>query len=684
MSAPSPSGRTRPRHGRFQVPGAAALFAVGMMLLSASLPARASGQHPSMPLSPFPGPLNTTRLPRGPYAVKILHNRMVPMSDGIRLATDVYLPVKRGKWPAILVRTPYGKRFNADRGRFFASHGYVYVVQDVRGVYESEGTFNPYVNDPADGLQTAQWITRQPWFNAHEGLALEGGSYMAATAIDTALENPPDLRAAYIYIASANYHDDGGCRDGAVRLKHDVGYANALCAEIVPRRVRPGSPLRAANPFANLSPAKIWAEDRQTPLDIGRLSATCPWYNDWVSNENQNWYWNQPGFDHVPLLSRWPHVPTEFLGDYYGLFLGGTIIDYTAARRALRRDPRAPVALTLGPWTHGASESAMAGSGYFGPHAIVNPYLQALAWFDHYLKGIDNGVNRQPRVRYFVMGGGSGAIAPFAGPPNPGEGGEKIDILGHWLSARRYPPPGTKVLPLFVGPRDTLSATPSGASSHRPARAGRYVFRYNPLHPSPTLGGNFIFGQGVAPNGAQNQTCQPSILDCDGSRQALDQRADTIALRSPVLATPVTIAGHVRVTLYASSSAPDTDFTAKLLDDYPNGTQINVASGIIDAKYRNGLAQPRRLVPGHIYKLTIDLLETGQIFEPGHRIELDISSSNFPDFNRNMDVYQNVALQTAAEAISATQTVYFGGQTPSHVDLPVSPGSRANFMRIKP
>lgn len=616
--------------------------------------------------------------------MKVLHNLMVPMSDGIRLATDVYLPKVRGRWPAILVRTPYGKRFDANRGRFFASHGYAYVVQDVRGVYASEGTFNPYVNDPEDGLQTAEWVIRQPWFNAHEGFAVEGGSYMAATAIDTALQHPPDLKAAYIYIASANYHDDGAWRDGAVRLQHDVGYANALCSEIVPKLVHRDSPLRAANPFAKPSPAQIWAEDRETPLDIRRLSATCPWYSDWVDNESQNWYWDQPGFDHLPLLSRWPHVPTEFLADYYGLFLGGTIIDYDAARKALQGDPKAPVALTIGPWTHGASEFAMAGSGYFGRGAIVNPYVQALAWFNRYLKGIRNGVNRQPRVHYFVMGGGSGAIAPYIGPPNPGEGEEKIDILGHWRSARSYPPRGTTVMPLFVGPRHTLSAAPDGGAAHRSAPQGRYVFRYDPLHPSPTLGGNFIFGQGVAPNGAQNQTCQRNILDCEGSTQVLDRRRDTIALRTPVLTRPVTIAGHVRVTLYVSSSAPDTDFTAKLLDDYPNGTQINVANGIIDAKYRDSLARPKRLEAGHIYKLTIDLWETGQVFEPGHRIELDISSSDFPAFNRNMDVYRNEGLQTAREAVIATQTVYFGAETPSQVDLPVSPGSRPAFGAISP
>lgn len=639
-------------------------------------PAASARPHPAPPA--FPGPLNTVRLPPGPYAVRVMHDVMVAMPDGMRLATDVYRPRRPGTWAAILIRTPYGKHSDAAEGRFFASHGYAYVVQDVRGVFASEGTFNPYVNDPPDGLETAKWITRQPWFNARLGLALYGGSYMAATAIDTALGHPPDLKAVYIYIASANYHNDGAWRDGAERLQHNVGYGNMLCAEVVPRVLRPGSPLSTENPLIGLRPAQIWAEDRQTPLGSARISGTCPWYTHWVRNDDQDWYWDQAGFDHLPLLSRWPHVPTEILGAYYGLFLGGTVVDYNAIRKALRHHPRAPVALTLGPWTHGGNESEMAGSGYFGSGAIVNQDLQALAWFDRYVKAGNSGPAGQALVHYFIMGGGTGAITPYSGPPNPGEGDGRIDIRGTWRSASSYPPPGTKTLPLFVGPHNTLSSVAPRASSD----PGRYVYRYNPVHPVPTMGGNFTFGQGVAANGAQNQTCTPLLLDCGGSAQALDRRSDVIALETPVLTKAVTIAGHVTAALYVSSSAPDTDFTARLLDDYPNGTHINVASGIIDAKYRNGLSTPQRMSAGRIYRLTIDLWETGQVFEPGHRIELDVSSSNFPDFNRNMNVFANEGLQTTREAVTAVETLYFGAGTPSQVDLPVSRGSQVGFTTI--
>ena len=630
----------------------------------------------------FPGALRSRSLPAGPYPVRVLRQLMVPMSDGIRLATDVYLPKTRGTWPAILVRTPYGKASEDRHGEFFASHGYAYVVQDVRGLFGSEGTFDPYVNDPADGLQTAQWIERQPWFNARRGLALYGGSYLAATAIDTALEHPPDLKAIYVYIASADYHEDGAWRGGAVRLQHDVGYANLLCAQVIAKVVRPDSPMLSPNPLAEPTPGRIWAEDRATPLALPSLTGICPWYRDWVNNEAHDWFWNQRGFDHRPQLAHWPHVPTEFLGAYYDLFLGGTLVDFAAASKALRRAPQAPVALTLGPWTHGASESDRAGSGYFGRQASVNPDLQALAWFDHYLEGVANGVGSQPPIHYFIMGSGSGTVTPYRGPPNPGEGDQSIDIRGTWKAAVAYPPPGTRSLPLFLGPGRTLTPVPVPARAANRTGAGRYVFRYNPLRPVPTLGGNFIFGAGVAPNGAQNQTCQPVLLDCNGAREALDRRSDTIALRTPVLRKPLTIAGHITATLYVSSSAPDTDFTARLIDDYPNGTQINVAGGIIDAKYRHGTATPSRLIPGRIYRLRLDLWESGQVFEPGHRIELMISSSNFPDYNRNMNVYGNEGLQTTREAVTAVQTVFFGGNTPSRVNLPVAPGSQGALRAI--
>ena len=642
----------------------------------------ASAQCAAAPAAVFPGALRNRSLPTGPDPVRVLHEVMVRMSDGVRLATDIYLPRRSGTWPAILVRTPYGKASDVSRGEFFASHGYVYVVQDVRGLFGSEGTFNPYANEPEDGRQTAQWIVRQPWFNARRGLALYGGSYLAATAIDTALEHPADLKAIYVYIASADYHEDGAWRGGAVRLQHDVGYANLLCSEVIPKVVRPGSPLLSANPLAAPSPQKIWAEDRATPLPLPSLTGICPWYRDWVDNEAHDWFWAQRGFDHRPQLAQWPHVPTEFLGGYYDLFLGGTLTDFTAAARALRGVPRAAVALTLGPWTHGASESDRAGSGYFGRQAVVNPDLQALAWFDHYLKGIANGIGSQPPIHYFVMGGGNGTLRPYTGPPNPGEGDQSIDIRGAWKSAVAYPPPGTRTLPLFLGPGRTLTPVQVHAQGADRAGAGRYVFHYDPLRPVPTVGGNFIFGEGVAPNGAQNQTCQPVLLDCNGSSAPLDRRSDVIALRTPVLSKPVTIAGHITATLYVSSSAPDTDFTARLLDDYPNGTQINVASGIIDAKYRHGTSAASRLIPGRIYRLTLDLWESGEVFEPGHRIELMISSSNFPDYNRNMNVFGNEGLQTSRAAVTALQTIFFGGDTPSRLNLPVSPGSQAALRAI--
>lgn len=589
--------------------------------------------------------------------VSVQQNVWVTMPDGVRLATDLYMPATAGAYPTILVRTPYGKSGNASEGTFFAQHGYIYVVQDVRGRYNSEGNFDIYANEGPDGLATAQWIAQQPWFNQQLGLALYGGSYLAATALDAALLHPPYLKAIYAYIASANYHQDGAWRSGAFRLVHNVGFANFLCSNQLDRSLQPGSP--AANLFS-LDPTSQWQQMQQTPLAIHTITANCPWYNNWANDSEQDWYWNQPGFNHLPDFSQWPHVPTALLSGWYDIFEAGTIQDYLAAVQY----SHSPVSFTIGPWTHGGQGSPMAGSGFFGTAAAIDLDSQVLAWFDHWMKGIDNGVNHQPAVKYFQMGGGSGAITTNA------NGQQQIDIEGSWQSAASWPVPGVHMTPFYLHAGGAL------ATNKTPNPGGpqaQDTFTYDPHHPVPTMGGNFIFGAGIAPNGAQNQVCQPTQLDCMGSSAPLDQRPDVLVYQTPALTSDVQVAGPMSLTLWAASSAVDTDFTAKLVDVYPNGTKVNIADGVIRARYRNDPAEPQFLQPGQPTKFTIDLWSTATLFKAGHRIELDVSSSNFPLYDRSLNTGNPIGTDVMADAVIAHQTVFHSIQYPSELTLPILP-----------
>ncbi len=588
--------------------------------------------------------------------VTVQQNVWVTMPDGVRLATDIYMPAAQGAYPTILVRTPYGKSGNASEGDFFAQHGYIYVVQDVRGRNNSEGNFDIYVNEGPDGLATAQWIVQQPWFNKELGLALYGGSYLAATALDTAVLHPPYLKAIYAYIASANYHQDGAWRSGAFRLVHNVGFANFLCSNQLDRSLQPGSP--AFNLYS-LAPVPQWQQMQETPLTIPSITANCPWYNNWANDSEQDWYWNQAGFNHAPSFSQWPHVPTALLGGWYDIFQAGTIQNYLAAVQY----SQSPVSLTIGPWTHGGQGSPMAGAGFFGTPAAIDLDTQVQAWFDHWMKGVDNGVDKQPAVKYFLMGGGSGAITTVNGQ-------QQIDIEGSWKSAPSWPLAGVQMTQYYLEGNDTLS---TDQQQPRGGPASQDTFTYDPHNPVPTMGGNFIFGGGIAPNGAQNQVCQPSQLDCNGSSAPLDQRPDVLVYQTPALGHDVTVAGPISLTLWASSSAVDTDFDAKLVDVYPNGTKVNIADGVIRARYRNDPSKPQFLQSGAPTKFEIDLWSTATMFKAGHRIELVVSSSNFPLYDRNLNTGNPIGTDVLSDAVVAHQIVYHSERYPSELTLPVVP-----------
>jgi uncharacterized protein len=590
--------------------------------------------------------------------LKIDRNVMVSMRDGVRLATDVYRPDAPGTFPAILVRSPYDKDALADEGIFFASAGYVYVAQDTRGRYASEGNFDIYVQDDDDGFDTAQWLNGQPWFSAEHGFAVYGASYLASTAISAAEMNPPNLKAMYVSVASANYHDDGAWRGGAFQLAHNIFYgAITMCPNQVARGRGtniPGAP-QVKLPSASDTQA-LFNLEAATPLDQRVLSDNCPWYREWVFNSDQNWYWNQPGLNHVARFNQLPNIPMAFLGGWYDQFLGGTVIDYQGAPAG------APRSLTIGPWVHGDVNKPVAGDGFFGRDAVVDQKNEALHWFNRYLKGGDSAGPQPNTVRYFLMGGGSGE------PTTDAAGGGHLDIGGTWQIAASWPLPNTQYVAYYLRDGGSLSPSPPDAESPD-------TYEYDPHRPVPTIGGNISSGSAFAPAGAYAQRCRPALPACNDSTDELASRPDVLTYATDPVDQDITVAGPLSVYLWAATSAADTDFTAKLVDVYPNGTAINIADGIVRARYANDPSAPQFVAPDTPTEFAIDLWHTAAVFKTGHRMRLDISSSNFPHYDRNLNTGDAIGSGKLEDAEVASQTIFHDAARPSRILLPVIAGN---------
>jgi uncharacterized protein len=569
---------------------------------------------------------------------------MVAMRDGVRLATDVYRPAGARPVPAILVRTPYDKDAASPDGGFFAQHGYAYVVQDTRGRFNSEGTFQVYTEDSADGLDSARWLNRQPWFDQHAGFALYGESYVASTALSMAEMDPPNLKAAYLSFASANYHDDGAWRGGAFELAHNVMFtAVTLC----PRQTRRGAGTpRAPLPTVGDSDA-LFALEAATPLDQPLLTDNCPWYADWTLNADENGYWDQPGLNHLARFAQLPAIPIALVSGWYDQFLDGTVLAYQNAP--------ADAALTIGPWIHGQTNLPTAGDGYFGPSATLDRRTDALQWFDRYLKGSPSAP-LVTGVRYFLMGGGSGQAS--AG---------QVDIGGSWQTAPSWPPPDVQFVPYYFH-------TDGGLSPDQPGSEAPDTYQYDPHDPVPTIGGNISSGSVFAPAGAYLQRCRRDWPACRGSTDDLTTRPDVLTYQTEPLDQDLTVVGPVSAEVYASTTAADTDFTAKLVDVDTNGDGVNVADGIIRGRYNDDRTKAHFVTPGTVHRYTIDLWHTAMVFRAGHRVRVDISSSNFPHYDRNLNTGGPLDSDLLDNALIASQVIFHDAQRASRIVLP----TRAN------
>jgi putative CocE/NonD family hydrolase len=575
------------------------------------------------------------------YEVHLEAGVMVPMRDGVKLAADVYRPARdgapvEGKFPVVLYRTPYNKAGLKNAASYFARHGYVAVAQDVRGRFASQGAFYPFVNEGQDGYDSIEWAAAQPWSTGQVGTA--GGSYLAWDQYHAAMYRPPHLAAMYAEVGGANFIDEYGYPGGIPNLGWPVWMLNAAI----------NSQEAARNPEARNALMEVMKNVRAwyalDPQKRGELFAPFPAYRkvyqDFYDHPEPDRYWKQRGFYTKGYYREMKDVPTLFASGWYDYFLEGVLDNFMALSRAQKTEKR----LVVGPWPHGVG-AAECGEASFGPDAATDMLALAVDWFDHCLKGARLEKLGEEKVRIFRMGGGDGT-RNAAGRVNHG---------GRWRAAPAWPPPEARTVSYFIGAGHTLDLK-------RPSAAGRpSTFVFDPDNPVPTIGGRYL-------GCARDQVCSPKTMGCADSLP-LNRRPDVLSYETQPLAEALEVTGKVRARLWISSDAVDTDFTAKLVDVYPEGFALILTDGQLRARYRNGREKPRLMKPGTVYELNIDLGSVSNLFARGHRIRLDVSSSNYPRGEPNPNTGEPAGRWTARR--KAANTVYHDAAHASFLELPI-------------
>jgi putative CocE/NonD family hydrolase len=611
------------------------------------------------------------------YEVAPTKNVMVAMRDGVRLGTDIYRPARNGvpadgKFPILLERTPYNKDGGAATANYFVPRGYIVVLQDVRGRYQSEGHWRPIRDDPNDGFDTATWIGAQPWSNGNIGTL--GSSYDGATQHALAIANAPYVKTMIPRNAMSDFGRYGVRHNGAFELRffnwvftlgNAAGTPNASAAA-----ARAASDPAAAAALVDIG-KQVREYVRSLPLRPGTTPLKfAPDYETWLieamSHGEYDAFWKDSGSSVVDHLAEYKDIPAYHTTGWYDSW-GTQVANLNYVE--LRRTKKSLQRLIVGPWIHSSENRSYAGEAQFTEDAALDLPAFQLRWFDHWLKGADNGVDREPPVRIYVMGGGDAHKTP--------EG--RIFVGGHWRDEQEWPLARTAPTPYYLHANGVLS--PDKPADDRPIS---YLF--DPRNPVPTLGGN-VSSQGTLMfQGAADQRCRLDFWLCSDTKP-LSARNDVLVFQTPPLAGDIEVTGRLIVKLWAASNALDTDFTAKLVDvyspsaDFPAGVDLNIADSIVRARYRNGLDKAELLKPGQPYEFTIEMYPTSLVFKRGHRIRLDISSSNFPRFDVNPNTGE--PLNNNRRSQVAENTVYLDTRHPSQFIVPVIRAEPASLSAHK-
>ncbi len=596
-----------------------------------------------------------------PYEVRVEKNIMVPMRDGVRLATDVYLPMLDGKpvderLPAILERRPYNKEGCGSTGYYYASHGYAFVAQDTRGRYRSEGIWHMLVDDGPDGTDTAAWIESQTWSNGKLGMI--GTSYVGGTQHAMAMAKVPQLVTVIPVDAMSNLGYASMRNGGAFELRfwNWIMFTSPTGSR---HAQDPGTQavLQEMSDNRRLYLKNLPLRQGTTPLKL------APEYEAWLVEAMKHGandeFWEQNAIIDHP--ERYKDIPVYLVGGWYDSWGSNTTANFVTLSKTIK----GPVYLIMGPWIHGAQHESVHGQVDFGEEAAIKDHLGwRRQWYDHWLKGIENAVGREAPfatpVRIYVMGIGDGHKTADG----------KLYHGGSWRDEREWPLARTEYTEYYLQPRGGLSA-------ERPdAEKASTDFTFDPANPVPTIGGNISSGNDIMIAGAWDQRGGEHIWNFTDPIP-LSARNDVVVFQTEPLEQDLEITGEIAVRLWASSSAVDTDFTAKLLDvyppsaDFPGGFDMNIGDGILRARFRDSIAQEKLMEPGTPYPMTIKLYPTSNVFKKGHRIRVDISSSNFPRFDINPNTGE--PLNDHRRQVIAVNTIYHDAAHPSHILLPVIP-----------
>ncbi len=649
--------------------------------------------------------MNRTAASQPLYGVYRETDVMVPMRDGVRLATDFYRPAHgdgrpiAARVPALLVRTSYDKTATEwdDVWPYYARRGYAFVVQDLRSRYRSEGdgtyfhTVNPW--EGPDGFDTVQWIAAQEWCSGKVGTL--GSSHRAITQTLLALQSPPHLAAMWVEAGPTNIYAHEAREGGAMSIQMFAAlHLHALdCHEIG------GDRAKAAVILEAMRNMRHWVQ--RFPLKPGETALRgAPSLErtafDYYYRGTYDHWWDQEAANQEPYFERHADVPMVLACGWYDNFVGATA-DYYVRMAAQNK---APAKLILGPWCHGGMRGAATHQGDCDTgeegvwtNAVYNP--ERLKFFDRHLKGINPGSDDEAPVNLYVMGTGDGRRTK----------GGRLNHGGYWRGEKEWPLARTQPATLYM---DAAGALSHHRTTSEPVAL---TYRFDPARPVPTIGGPLVgmyefirdgapvsaedvpqfldqwplvrhnLGEAVAAGGF-HQKEEPHIIAAADPYPLLRDRPDVLAFETEPLETDTEVTGVVEVILQVSSSAADTDFTAKLIDvyppsaDYPEGYHLNLTDTILRMRYREGWEREAWMEPGEVYEIAIRLWPTANLFKRGHRIRVDISSSNFPRFDVNPNSAEPPGRHT--RMVAAKNTVWVGGENGSRVILPTIPLPESN------
>ena len=623
------------------------------------------------------------------YGVMLARDLGTPTRDDVRLATDVWRPARDGEplpgpFPALLLRTPYDRTMDryARLGSFWASHGYLLAVQDVRGRFGSEGDFVLLANEGPDGYDTVEWLADLPYCDGNVGTF--GTSYSAWVQSALAIEQPPHLRAMWINQGGSNGNTSALRHNGALELRwltwavsHGAVSPEALEDQGLQQRL-----LRHSTEMYSWLRRLPWDDDN-TPLE--GLAGYAAWARDLYEHADDGPFWRQRGLNFESFDHLTADVPTVYSGGWYDSYTRATTDRYSALSDRLSHQY-----LVMGPWTHGDAslERSWSGEVDLGGDAPISALLgepgeegasrMMLRWFDRWLRGIENGTDEDASVRLFVMGGG------------PGTRTEENRLLhgGSWREFANWPPAGTRGRQLFLQPDGGLALTEPGADG------GHSTFRFDPDDPLPTIAASTSSLNEIVPTpdrvtlptplalvrvmvvqGGADQRTRPDLHGCRPPYGPLESRSDVLAFTSTPLSEDLEVIGPVEAVLHIESDAPDTDFFVMIQDVYPesdewpDGYRLNVADGIMRARYRQGMDRSLDLAAGEIAELRFPLYPTANRFVAGHRIRVLVSSSSFPRFDVNPNTGEPIGRHTHSQV--ATNTIHHSSAHPSHLIVSV-------------